>query len=169
MATVAPSAPPDTRAAPHAREPLVWHALSAATMAAMVLVTLPVWAAAVAVAVFATGLVRCALQAVGRRPRAPYVRLGVCCLAMLAMLLPLGGPSVPAAGSMAGSGSMGSGSMGSADPGLPTLLLAGLLVCLAVSGVARGVLASAAPRSRAVGLAEALLAAATATMLVGAL
>jgi hypothetical protein len=183
MVTVAP---PLVRAV-HGRDLLTWHGLSAAAMVAMVAVTLPVWLAGAAAAVFAAGLVWCAVQAVRLSPRAPYLRLGVCSLAMLAMLVPLAAPGLssaePAGASMAGhvmaGGTMAGHSMAprptaegpltSADPGLLALLLAGMLACLAVWGVARGVRAPAASRSsRAAGLAEALLAAAMAAMLLGA-
>jgi hypothetical protein len=64
---------------------------------------------------------------------------------------------------------MAGGTMASSDPGLLALLLAGMLACLAVWGVARGLRAPAAGRSsRAAGLAEALVAAAMAAMLLGA-
>ncbi len=59
-------------------------------------------------------------------------------------------------------------SMTSAGPGPLALLLAGVLVCVAVAGVAHGVPASTSVRARASSLAEALLAAGMAAMLLGA-
>jgi hypothetical protein len=179
-------APPLVRAV-HGRDLLTWHGVSAAAMLAMVAVTLPVWLAGAAAAVFATGLVWCAVQAVRLRPRAPYLRLGVCSLAMLAMLVPLAAPGLltagPAGHTMAGHTMAGhtmaghtmaatptaAGALTSAGPGLLALLLAGMLACLAVWGVARGVRRPTAGRSsRTADLAEALLAATMAAMLLGA-
>jgi hypothetical protein len=132
-------------------------------MAVMLAVTLPAWVAASTVSVFALGVAWCAVHLVrGSRPAA-HVRLGVSCLAMLAMALPSSG----GAPSAMGPGSMQAHPTSSTGPGVAVVVLAGVLVCLAVSGAARGVRASWADGTRAAGLAEGLLAAAMAAMLVG--
>jgi uncharacterized protein DUF5134 len=155
----------------HPRDLLAWHGASAACMVAMVAVALPGWLSAAALVLFAAGLAWCVVQAVRLPARAAYLRLGVCCVAMLVMLVP--GHAVHAAHPQGMAMATGSSMTGAAEtaalPGLLVTVLVAALVAVAAVGV---VGLARSPRSRASRLAvgcESLLAAAMAAMLVGAL
>jgi hypothetical protein len=187
MVTVAVPSSPGV----HRWDLLLWHGLSAACMALMLVAALPAWLAGGAVAVFAVGVAWCTGRAVLGVPasgRAAYLRLGVCCLAMVAMLLPVGGQvaagaaASPSAASTAGhtmaghaiaghamaGHAMAGGSVTTPGPGVVAVLLATVLVCLALSGAVRGVRAWSSGGRHSATLVEALLATGMAAMLVGA-
>jgi len=149
---------------PHPRDPLVWHGLSALGMAVMLTVLLPSWLALSGAAVFAIGITWCLVQSVRRAARTPYLRLAVCCLAMVVMLLPRHAGAHPA-------GFRAPGLLRptlDGGPGLVTGVLLVSLLCVAVAGAVRTLPASGDRGHRASGLVEGVLAAGMAAMLVGA-
>jgi hypothetical protein len=150
----------------HPRDLLVGHGVSALCMAAMVAVVLPGWLTSAALGLFAVGLGWCGVQAVRRPARAAYLRLGLCCAAMLTMLVPQ--ESSGHAGH-AGQMSMAPGTTMTGDRSLLTDLLAAALVVVAVAGVVRLVQARDRRGSRLVAGCEPALAAAMAAMLLGVL
>jgi uncharacterized protein DUF5134 len=127
-------------------------------MGLMLVAVLPGWFAGTATAVFAAGLAWCLVQAVRQARRAAYVRLAVCCLAMVVMLRPGG----------EGHGSMtGMQPMPAAGPPLLAAVLAVTLLCGAVAEVAGPARMAATTRSRVALLGEAGLALLMAAMLLG--
>jgi hypothetical protein len=108
--------------APGHRDLVAWHGLMAAVMAAMLLVPLARSASAVALGVFAAGLGWSVFR-IGRRvSRRAYLRLGVGCAAMSAMLLPVATAAATPADAAAGShhGMHGHAGHGAPDPGVAT-------------------------------------------------
>jgi hypothetical protein len=74
----------------HPGDLLAWHGLSAVCMGVMLVAVLPGWFAGTATGVFAVGLAWCLVHLVRHGRPAAYLRLAVCCLAMLVMLRPGG-------------------------------------------------------------------------------
>ena len=139
----------------HPRDLLVLHGLSAVAMTVMLTVLLPPWLALSGAALFAVGITWCMTQSVRRASRTPYLRLAVCCLAMVVMLLPRH------AGGHADRPILGAG------PGLFSSVLVVALACVAVAAVGR-IFRSTTPRThRAFGLVEGVLAVGMAAMLAG--
>lgn len=93
MTTSAPAVPTSHGGA-HPRDLLAGHVLCFAAMAVMVVATIPGWLATASVAAFGVGVAWCGWQAARAATRGAYLRLGVCCAAMVVMLV----PHVPAAG-----------------------------------------------------------------------
>ncbi len=154
------------------------HGVSAAVMVAMLLVVLPPWLTVPARVGFAAATGWCLLQVVRRVDPASYLRLGICCLAMVVMLAgahPHGGAAMRAA--------MGPAeAMTDAGPGSswPAVLVALALAPVVLGGLGRLGAGLRRPSGRepgasrgsgaaVLGLAETLLAAAMAAMLVGVL
>ena len=81
----------------HARDVDLWHVVMGAGMVAMLLVTLSRTAAALALVVFVVGLAWSAVRLAAPGARSAYLRLGVGCAAMAAMLLPTATASAAAA------------------------------------------------------------------------
>lgn len=152
---------PDRRPTDHGRDLDGWHAVMAGVMAAMLLVTWTRAPSVVALVVFVAGLGWATSHAVRRAGRAAYLRLGVGCAAMAAMLLPVatasaasaadaGTPSMPGMAGMAGMDhSAHTHAAAPADAGLvpPTMVLGALLVALGLLLVVRlvGSLRAATP------------------------
>ncbi len=158
---------PALRPTDHGRDLDAWHVVMAVAMAAMLLLSWTKPVSVAGLAVFVVGLGWAASHAVRRAGRAAYLRLGVGCAAMAAMLLPVatasaapavaGTSSATTAGTgmggmdMTGAGhSMHHGSAAVlADPGLvpPTAVLGLLLAALGVLLVVRlrGSLRAASP------------------------
>jgi len=142
----------------HPRDLLVWHGFSAVAMTVMLTVLLPPWLALSGAALFAVGITWCMAQSVRRAARTPYLRLAVCCLAMVVMLLPR----------HAGRHAAGlDRPVLAASPGLLTGALVVALVCVAVAAAARSLPSTAPGTHRAFGLMEGVLAAGMAAMLAG--
>jgi hypothetical protein len=126
-------------------------------MGLMVVAAQPAWLAGAGLFVFLAGIAWCGVQ-IGRRASVPaYLRLAVCCLAMVVML-------APSPMAQMDHGSMGGQAMA---PSVVAVALALVLVGFVLVGVRRLGLPVAAGGSRAGVAAESLLAAAMAAMLVG--
>jgi hypothetical protein len=155
----------------HPRDLLAWHGASAACMVAMVAVALPGWLSAAALVLFAVGLAWCVVQAVRLPARAAYLRLGVCCVAMLVMLVP--GQALHAGHTEAMAMAPGTSMTGAAGtvalPGLLVPVLVAALVGVAAVGIVGLARSSRSRSSRLAVGCESLLAAAMAAMLLGAL
>ncbi|MEP7089950.1 MAG: hypothetical protein ABI776_07540 [Nocardioidaceae bacterium] len=141
----------------HPRDLLAWHALCFAAMAGMLVLTLPDWLAVAGLALFAVGVLWCVARAVRPGPRASYVALGVCCAAMIVMLVP---------GGMAHDG-MGARPAMSVHRGVLTGVLVAALVCVALVAAVRLARDPGSSRPRAATAAELILADLMAAMLAG--
>lgn len=155
---------PAVRAPDHGRDLDGWHAVMAAAMVAMLLLTWTRATSVVALVVFVAGLGWATSHAVRRAGRAAYLRLALGCAAMAAMLLPAATASaapVADAGTQPTAGMAGMADMpgmdhaahthatSTADAGLvpPTVVLGALLVALGLLLVVRllGSLRAATP------------------------
>ena len=144
----------------HSWDLLAWHGLCGAAMLAMVLVTLPSWTVLVGPAVFGLGVAWAALHVVRRDRSAAYVRVGLCCAAMLVMLVP--GWSTGRHASMPGMTMTTS-----TGPTPLAFAVALVMVGVAFVGLRRVLVPELGARSRTGSLAEAVVAVAMATMLAG--
>jgi hypothetical protein len=151
----------------HPRDVLAWHGLSGVCMVLMVFATVPGWLAGAGIALFAAGLLWCGLRLARQGSRAAYLRLGVCCLAMLVMLATPRHPSGHMAGDMPGDmpGHMHGDPMAAPGPSVVALAVTAALVAVALLAARRPV--PTTPRARAAGGLEAAVALAMAAMLVG--
>jgi hypothetical protein len=144
----------------HPRDVVAWHVVMAVGMVVMLVASTGRAYAWGALAAFVVGILW-ALARLARRPaRAAYLRLGVGCAAMVAMLLPAAAPATAAAGSAQVAGQahhahlVGTGAVtGGGDPGTapPAFVLVALLMALALAvahGVVRAVRAPERLRSR---------------------
>jgi hypothetical protein len=114
---------PSLRDADHRGDVDAWHGVMAASMAAMLVVSLPDGLSRAGLAVFTVGAAWCAVQVARGAGRGSYLRLGLCCAAMLVMLAPRA------------SGTPGHSTHETrAMPGMhePVVLVAGLVVALVV-------------------------------------
>jgi Domain of unknown function (DUF5134) len=134
---------PALRGAGHPRDVGAWHGLMGACMAVMLAASLPGRSSGAALAVFAVGVLWCVVQIARRTSGGAYLRLGVCCVAMLAMLVPAvvagaTGETMAGATGMTIAGMAGMPAMPATS--LPPLLGVVLIVALAgvvVSGTTR--------------------------------
>lgn len=124
----------------HPRDILGWHAVAGAVMAVMLVVTIPGRFAGAALALFGLGVLWSVVQVARRISRAAHLRLGVCCVAMLAMLAPqvvaLGATSSGAAAVQMDGMVMAAHSTADVAAGQPGSLLTMLAVVLVVAMVA---------------------------------
>jgi hypothetical protein len=132
----------------HRRDLDAWHLVMAAAMAVMLLAGHGRAFAVVGLLVFAAGLAWSGLRAVRRTGRAAYVRLGIGCAAMLAMLVPAA-TLAPASAATAATGATGhdhgmhhdhaatASASGAGPLGLPSPLVVLLLALVAVLVLAR--------------------------------
>ena len=134
----------------HRRDLDAWHLVMAAAMAVMLLAGHGRTFAALGLLVFAVGLAWSGLRAVRRTGRAAYVRLGIGCAAMAAMLVPAAtlAPATAATAAAAGHDhamhhamhhdhAAAASTSGTAPLALPSLLVAVLLALVAVLVLAR--------------------------------
>ncbi len=145
---------PALRPLDHGRDVDAWHAVMAGAMAAMLITSWARPVSMVGLAAFVGGLawalVHAAGHAAGQSTRAAYLRIGVGCLAMAAMLLPPATASAasPSADGAVAPGMAGMPGMGHAAPTLgagrsdsgvlpPAVLLALVLAVLGVVLVLR--------------------------------
>jgi hypothetical protein len=149
----------------HSWDLVLWHAVCGAAMLAMLLVALPSWAVTAGPAVFGIGVAWAALHVVRRERSAVYARVGLCCAAMLVMLVPGWSTTRHATGSMSGMAMPGTMATG---PSLLALASALVMVGVAFVGLRRLLLPDLRPRSRAAALGESAVAVAMAAMLAGA-
>jgi hypothetical protein len=84
----------------------VWHGLMGTAMAVMLLAGLSEGQSRMVMVVFGGGVVWCAVRLVGRASRAAYLRLGACCAAMFAMLVPASTTGPSSDGPMSGMAGM---------------------------------------------------------------
>ena len=138
---------PALRDTGHPGDVEAWHGLMGAVMAVMLLISLPRGPSLAAVGVFAVGGLWCVTRMGRRSSRGSYLRLGVCCIAMLAMLAP---SAAAAAGGSAdhharhGNGHAMPGMSAMPETALPTALAVFLIVAMVgvVAAAARGLAAS---------------------------
>ena len=139
MTTRAPAVP--TSHGAHPRDLLAGHVLCFTAMAVMLVATIPGWLATVSVAAFGVGVAWCGVQAARTATRGAYLRLGVCCAAMVVMLVPhlpaaaLRMPGAPeASGHLVGHSPAGHAASTSALSGaaVPVLVTAAALAALAL-------------------------------------
>ena len=149
----------DARVA-HPRDVPAWHGASAVCMVLMLVAAVPGWFAGAGVALFGAGLAWCGVQLARRTSPAAYLRLGVCCLAMVLMLLP------HAASAHAGHAGHAM-AMPSAGPSAGAVLIAVALLAVVVLGAREAALASGRGTSRLGPACEGVLAGSMAVMLVG--
>ena len=154
------------------RDVLVWHGASAVCMVLMLVAAVPGWFAGAGIALFAAGLAWCGVQLARRSSPAAYLRLGVCCLAMVLMLLPRDAEAHAALAGHAGHaghmGHMGHAMvMPSVGPSTGEVLVALALVAVVVLGAREVWVASGRGTSRLGPACESVLAASMAAMLVG--
>ena len=148
------------------RDVLVWHGASAVCMVLMLVAAVPGWFAGTGIALFAAGLAWCGVQLARRSSPAAYLRLGVCCLAMVLMLLPRDAEAHTA--HMAHAGHAGHAMvMPSVGPSTGEVLVALALVAVVVLGAREVWVASGRGTSRLGPACESVLAASMAAMLVG--
>ena len=134
----------------HRRDLDAWHLVMAAAMAVMLLAGHGRTFAALGLLVFAVGLAWSGLRAVRRTGRAAYVRLGIGCAAMAAMLVPAAtlAPATAAAPAAAGHDhgmhhemrhdpAAAASASGAGPLALPSLLVVVLLALVAVLVLAR--------------------------------
>ena len=145
---------------------LVWHGASAVCMVLMLVAAVPGWFAGAGIALFAAGLAWCGVQLARRSSPAAYLRLGVCCLAMVLMLLPRDAEAHTAHAGHAGHAghAMVTPSVG---PSAGEVLVALALVAVVVLGAREVWVASGRGTSRLGPACESVLAASMAAMLVG--
>ena len=145
---------------------LVWHGASAVCMVLMLVAAVPGWFAGAGIALFAAGLAWCGVQLARRSSPAAYLRLGVCCLAMVLMLLPRDAEAHTA--HMAHAGHAGHVmAVPSVGPSTGEVLVALALVAVVVLGAREVWVASGRGTSRLGPACESVLAASMAAMLVG--
>ncbi len=138
---------------------LVWHGASAVCMMLMLVAAVPGWFAGAGLALFAAGLAWCGVQLARRASPAAYLRLGVCCLAMVLMLWPRdAGAAAHAGHAMV---------MPSVGPSAGEVLVALALVAVVVLGARQVWVASGRGTSRLGPACEGVLAGSMAVMLVG--
>jgi hypothetical protein len=148
------------------RDVLVWHGASAVCMVLMLVAAVPGWFAGAGIALFAAGLAWCGVQLARRSSPAAYLRLGVCCLAMVLMLLPRDAEAHTA--HMAHAGHAGHAMVvPSVGPSTGEVLVALALVAVVVLGAREVWVASGRGTSRLGPACESVLAASMAAMLVG--
>ena len=141
---------PARRPDDHRRDLDAWHLVMAAAMAVMLLAGHSRTFAALGLLVFAVGLAWSGLRAVRRTGRAAYVRLGIGCAAMAAMLVPAAtlAPATAAPSAAAGDDpamhhamhhdhAAAASASGAGPMALPSLLVVLLLALVAVLVVAR--------------------------------
>jgi hypothetical protein len=123
----------------------VWHGVMGLTMATMVMVPISTGPSRLTLAVFGGGVLWCLVRLTVTGARAAYLRLAVCCTAMVAMLVPASTTRTAATGPMSGMAGMTGmpGMEGTRMNVLPRIITVVLLV--AVVGV---VLAAASRLSR---------------------
>jgi hypothetical protein len=144
----------------HSWDLLAWHGLCGAAMLAMLLVALPSWTVLVGPLVFGAGVVWAAGHVVRRERTAAYVRVGLCCAAMLVMVVPAWSTSGDHGTTMPGMARTGS-------PSALALASAAVMVVVALIGLSR-LFGPGPGRGARVGLAvEPAVAVAMAAMLAG--
>ncbi|QWZ08415.1 DUF5134 domain-containing protein [Nocardioides panacis] len=146
----------------HPRDVTAWHGASAVCMALMLVAAVPGWFAGAGTALFAAGLGWCGVQLARRTSPATYLRLGVCCLAMVLMLRPRD------AGAATHAGHAGHEmAMPAAGPSAGAVLVALALLAVVVLAVREAAVASGRGTSRLGPACEGVLAGSMAVMLVG--
>jgi hypothetical protein len=153
----------------HPRGVTAWHGASAVCMVLMLVAAVPGWFAATGLALFAAGLAWCGVQLARRASPAAYLRLGVCCLAMVLMLWPRDPVAPTPAGHMGHAGHAGHEmAVPAAGPSVGAVLVALVaLALLAVVVLAVRAVASGRGTSRLGPACEGVLAGSMAVMLVG--